>query len=162
MYALVMSKAQTHLTEPAAPWLRYQPMGLADLADAIVKRLYSNGIRPFKQFCMDWNYYTEDSRRKNILKEDIRGVCPAATLPAIASVVHGLCERDGLSDFLPEYLLESKAEEELVLPKIPINHPWLRKLRDAAPDVCWQHNVFYEEEMLYSTCSVLTSIRKQL
>lgn len=152
--------SRTQKLETASPNLRYEPMGLADLVDAIVKRLYGNRVRPYKQFCMDWNYYTKDSRREKILEEDIRDVCPPDILPAIASVVHGLCEKDNM--ICPEYLLEAKAAEEMLLGGIPVDHPYCREVRDGAPDVCWQHNVFYEEGLLYSTCSILTSIRKQL
>lgn len=154
-----MRSAQTP-TGTASPSLKYQPMGVDDLAYAIVNRLYGNRVRPYKQFIMDWNSYTEGRRRETILEEDISGTCPADVLPQIASVVHGLCERDGLA--CPEYLLEAKAAEETLLGGIPVDHPYCREVRDGAPDVCWQHNVFYEEDLLYSTCSVLTRLRKQL
>ncbi len=155
-----MNSAQTLLTETAVSRLRYQPMGLADLTDAIINRLYGNRIRPYAQFCMDWNYNPE--LRKSILEEDISGDCPPDVLAAVASVVHGLCEKDGLSHLLPAYLLEAKAAEELLLHGEPIDHPWSRDVRDAAPDVCWQHNVFYDTGLLYSTCNPLTSIRQRL
>lgn len=84
-------------------------------------------------------------------------------LPSIASVVHGLCTRDNLLHLLPAYLAEAKAEEETMLGGLPVaDHAFCRDIRDSSPGVCWQHNVFYEEGLLYTTCSVLTSIRKQL
>ena len=143
----------------ASDWV-YQPMGLADLAHGVAERLGRNEMVPYTQFCMDWNYYTENSRREKILREDIRGVCGETDLPAIASVLHGLCERDGLA--LPDYLLEAKADEERLLCGVPVATAWSRGVRDGALDLCWEHNIFYEENILYSTCDVMTSINKQL
>jgi len=162
MYALTMSNAQTLLTETAAPLSQYQPMSLADLAYAAVNRLGRNEMVPYTQFCMDWNYYTENGRREKILEEDVRDICSEEVLPAIASVLHGLCERDGLAHLLPSYLLEAKAEEERLLCGRPVATPWSRGVRDGALDLCWEHNVFYEESFLYTTCDVWTSINKQL
>lgn len=100
-----MSSAQTP-TETTSPNLQYQPMGLADLAYAAVNRLGRNEMVPYTQFCMDWNYYTENGRREEILEEDVRSICTEKVLPAIASVLHGLCERDGFMHLFPDYLEE--------------------------------------------------------
>ena len=140
--------------------LKYQPMDLGDLVYAVVNKIGRNQYVPYTQFVMDWNYYTENSRREKILEEDIQDICPADVLPFIASVVHGLCERDEME--CPEYLLEAKSEKEMLLGGYPVETPFGYKVRDESPDVCWQHNVFYEDGFLYTTCSVLTSIRKQL
>ena len=156
-----MSSAQTP-TETTSPNLQYQPMGLADLAYAAVNRLGRNEMVPYTQFCMDWNYYTENGRREEILEEDVRSICTKKVLPAIASVLHGLCERDGQVHLLPDYLMEAKSEEERLLCGVAVDDPWSRGVRDGALDLCWEHNVFYEENFLYTTCDVRTSINKQL
>ena len=140
----------------------YVPMDLADLACSAANLLGRNEMVPYTQFCMDWNYYTENDRREKILDEDISDICGDYVLPAVASVLHGLCERDGLSDLLPDYLLQAKAEEERLLCGVAVDDSWSRKVRDGSLHLCWEHNVFYEENILYSTCSVLTSINKQL
>ena len=142
------------------PNLKYEPMDLVDLVYAAVNKIGRNQMTPYTQFIMDWNYYTGNRRREKILQEDISDICPTEILPYISSVVHGLCERDGL--ICPDYMLEAKSEEEMLLAGYPVDSPFCYKVRDEAPDVCWQHNVFYEESYLYTTCSVLTAIRKEL
>ena len=159
-YHGIMAMPETE--DRLAPGWVYQPMGLADLARAAADPRIWNEIVPYTQFCMDWNYYTENSRREQILEEDIRGVGDETDLPAIASVLHGLCERDGLARLLPDYLLKAKADEEWLLCGEPVDTDWARGVRDGALHLCWEHNIFYEENILYSTCDVMTSINKQL
>lgn len=136
-------------------------MGLSDIVYGVVNRVGRNSLIPFTQFIMDWNCSTME-RKKEILEEDISDECPSNILPVIASVVHGLCDRDGLSLFLSEYLLEAKSEEGMTISGLPMESSFSFQVRDRSPDVCWQHNVFYEVEYLYTTCDVFTSINKDL
>ena len=72
--------------------------------------------------------------------------CPTDHAAAIASVVHALCDRDGYE--LPQSLKGLRAGSEITISLHPVATPFTRKVRNLSPEVCHEHKVFYEADLL--------------
>ena len=77
---------------------------------------------------------------------DLTPDCPTDHAATIASVVYALCDRDGYE--LPQCLKGLRADSEITLSLRPVATPFTRKVRSLSPEVCYEHKVFYEADLL--------------
>lgn len=115
-----------------------------ELPEAIAEVQIGMKTKPLVQFIMDWNHFPQD--REEMLSGELPPDCPTDHAAAIASVVHALCDRDGYE--LPQCLKGRQADSDITISLHPVNTPFTRKVRDKSPDICFEHKVFYEAEML--------------
>ena len=130
-------------TSQASP-LVFRSMTIGDLPEAISEVEAGMKTLPLLQFIMDWNHFPED--RQMMLSGSLPDDCPADHAAAIAAVIHALCDRDGY-DF-PKCLEGIKAKGDITISLSPVNTPYTRKVRDRAPAICFEHRVFFDEDML--------------
>lgn len=130
-------------TSHAQP-LVFRSMTIGDLPEAINEVEAGMKTLPLLQFIMDWNHFPED--RKMMLSGSLPDDCPTDHAAAIAAVIHALCDRDGY-DF-PKCLNGIKAKDDITISLSPVNTPYTRKVRDRAPAICFEHRVFFDEDML--------------
>lgn len=119
-------------------------MTIGDLPEAINEVEAGMKTLPLLQYIMDWNHFPED--RKMMLSGSLPDDCPTDHAAAIAAVIHALCDRDGY-DF-PKCLEGIKAKDDITISLSPVNTPYTRKVRDRAPTICFEHRVFFDEDML--------------
>ncbi|MYB03880.1 MAG: hypothetical protein F4Y13_06745 [Acidimicrobiaceae bacterium] len=100
--------------------------------------------RPLVQFVMDWRRYPEQ-----------RGAVLAAVPPPdtselvaakIASVVHALCDRDGVA--VPVWVHLCRAEPETALFGVRLRSGFGEVVRRRSPRVCAAHGVFFGADLL--------------
>ena len=115
-----------------------------ELPDAIAEVQIGMKTKPLVQFIMDWNHFPQD--REEMLSGELPPDCPTDHAAAIASVVHALCDRDGYE--LPQCLKGLQADSNITLSLRPVVTPFTRKVRSLAPEVCHEHKVFYEADLL--------------
>ena len=115
-----------------------------ELPEAIAEVRIGMKTKPLVQFIMDWNHFPQD--REEMLTGELPPDCPTEHAAAIASVVHALCDRDGYK--LPKSLKGLQADKEITLSLRPVATPFTRKVRSLSPEVCHEHKVFYEADLL--------------
>ena len=124
--------------------LVFRSMTIGDLSEAINEVEAGMKTLPLLQYIMDCNHFPED--RKMMLSGSLLDDCPTDHAVAIAAVIHALCDRDGYE--LPECLEGIKAKGDITISLSPVNTPYTRKVRDRAPAICFEHRVFFDEDML--------------
>ena len=124
--------------------LVFRSMTIGDLPEAINEVEAGMKTLPLLQYIMDWNHFPED--RKMMLSGFLPADCPTDHAAAIAAVIHALCDRDGYD--LPKCLEGIKAKSDITISLSPVNTPYTRKVRDRAPAICFEHRVFFDEDML--------------
>ena len=101
--------------------------------------------RPVVQFIMDWNCQPE--LQGEMLCE---GAAPssevAADLALIASVVHGLCDRDGIA--VPDWVREHRLTTPITMSGQPAESEWGQWVVSQAPAACAEHGVYFEADLL--------------
>ena len=101
--------------------------------------------RPVVQFIMDWN--DQPAMRSEML---CGGQPPIGSVPRdlalIAAVVHGLCDRDGITT--PDWVSMHKLVAPVTMTGQPVDDDWGKWVVSQAPGVCADHGVYFEEEML--------------
>lgn len=113
-----------------------------DLPAEMADPSYLTPTRPLAQFCSGWNNYPQ-ARAEMIAQKP---VCDSETLASIAVVVHALCNRDGVAT--PDWALTSKAAKPKLLNGHSVDDKFGDCVKAEAPDVCFQHEVYFEAEML--------------
>lgn len=101
--------------------------------------------RAIVQYIMDWNSRPV-SKRAYMLEGTPDPASGILNHAKVASVIHGLCQRDGLE--LPKWAESCRAPEPYALFGSRLVGHIGRKILDTAPDVCEQHNVWYPGYML--------------
>ena len=137
------STSATSKTSHARP-LVFRSVTIGDLPEAINEVEAGMKTLPLLQYIMDWNHFPED--RKMMLSGYLPDDCPTDHAAAIAAVIHALCDRDGY--ILPECLEGIEAEGDITISLSPVNTPYTRKVRDRAPVICFEHRVFFDEDIL--------------
>ena len=103
--------------------------------------------RPLIQFVDDWN--SKPLCREEMLTGEPPQDADPFLLAATASVVHALCDRDGLE--LPSWAKSVKVSPESTLSGCPVDTAFGKAVKSSAPPVCEQHGVYFEAELLNST-----------
>lgn len=104
--------------------------------------------RPLLQFIVDWNWLSH--RRDEMLAEPPDDTAELFLRAAAASVVHALCDRDGIE--LPTWADGLHNGKEVTLLGDPITTPFRERVKNKAPEVCQEHGVYFEaEELLLPT-----------
>ena len=106
-----------------------------------------------RQFVKDWAASDDDRRCAVIAKEPQRYrrrhrfTARRFDLARIASVVHGLCDRDCVP--VPAWVMRHRASRPISLTanKLP-QSKWTEWLRETAPSVCALHDVWFVPTML--------------
>lgn len=118
--------------------------------DMIAEMLKADSLmitRPLIQFVDDWN-------SKPLCREAMLAGTPPEDadpflLAATASVVHALCDRDGMA--LPSWAKSAKVSPGSTLSGCSVLTAFGRAVKSRAPSVCEQHGVYFEAELLNST-----------
>ena len=102
-------------------------------------------FRPVIQYIMDWNGLP--ARRTEMLAggEPPTGNTPS-DLALIAAVIHGLCARDGVP--VPDWVASHRLSPPATMTGRPLDSDWGRWVVSQAPQVCFDHGVFFEADML--------------
>lgn len=103
--------------------------------------------RPLIQFVDDWN--SKPLCREEMLTGEPPQDADPFLLAATASVVHALCDRDGLE--LPSWAKSVKVSPESTLSGCSVDTAFGKAVKSSAPPVCEQHGVYFEAELLNST-----------
>ncbi|WP_420637776.1 hypothetical protein [Candidatus Poriferisocius sp.] len=101
-------------------------------------------FRPVVQFIKDWNH--EPEQRLDML---CKGEAPHGEprdLAIIATVVHGLCARDGFDT--PSWVASQQLPEPMTLSGQSLDTDWGRWVVSQAPPVCSMHGVYFEASTL--------------
>lgn len=101
--------------------------------------------RAIVQYIMDWNS-RPIHKRLEMLKGTPHPDVGLLNHAKVASVIHGLCQRDGLE--LPKWAEECKAEEPYALFNCSLAGHYGNMIKSTAPSVCEIHNVWYPADML--------------
>ena len=118
--------------------------------DMIAEMLEVNSLmitRPLIQFIDDWN--SKPRCREEMLAGEPPQDADPFLLAATASVVHALCDRDGLP--LPSWAKSVKVSPESTLSGCSLDTAFGKAVKSSAPPVCEQHGVYFEAELLNST-----------
>ena len=106
-----------------------------------------------RQFVKDWAA-SDNSRRATMISEEPqryrywhRFAERRFDIAKIASVVHGLCDRDGMP--VPAWVMRHRSPRPIALTgtRLP-QSKWAEWLREAAPSVCAFHDVWFVPTML--------------
>ena len=98
--------------------------------------------RPLLQFIADWNWLS--NRRGEMLAEPPDDTAELFLRAAAASVVHALCDRDGIE--LPTWADGLHNGKEVTLLGDPITTSFRERVKSKAPEVCQEHGVYFEAE----------------
>lgn len=98
--------------------------------------------RPLLQFIADWNCLSH--RRGEMLMEPPDDTAELFLQAAAASVVHALCDRDGIE--LPTWADGLHNGKEVTLLGDPITTPFRERVKSKAPEACREHGVYFEAE----------------
>ena len=106
-----------------------------------------------RQFVKDWAASDDDRRCAVIAKEPQRYrrrhrfTARRFDLARIASVVHGLCDRDCVP--VPAWVMRHRASRPISLTANKLSQSkWTEWLRETAPSVCAFHDVWFVPTML--------------
>ncbi len=101
---------------------------------------------PLLQFIADWN---RSSVKSNLIENGPSyGGSDRLLLPSLASVVHALVDRHGMS--VPDWVWNHRLDEDWALfcdPEEAGSFFWERALREAPP-TCVHHRVFFHRRLL--------------
>ena len=103
--------------------------------------------RPLLLFIDNWNYMPH--RRMDMLAGEPPHDADRFLLAALASVVHSLCDRDGLP--LPDWAAEVSLVPEATLSGGSVATPFGKHVKAVAPSPCEKHGVYFEEDLLNRT-----------
>ena len=101
-------------------------------------------FRPLIQFVMGWNHWVE--HRAEMLDGPPPGDGDEFHLATIASVVHALAARDGIT--VPEWVHLYRAEPEATMSGIPVTTDFGQLVKAEAPPTCAEHGVYFDHEIL--------------
>ena len=102
-----------------------------------------SALRVFVQY---WNNTTAEGREA-MLDADLRAdAMEADDMASAAAVIHGLCVKDGLA--VPLWVHGRRATSPRTLSGLPAESSWGEYVKSRSPEVCWEHDVFFEESYL--------------
>ena len=99
---------------------------------------------PLAQFIMDWNH--SDKPAVLIERAPVYTGGNDLILPAIATVVHALCARDGVE--LPDWVLEHRATDDVMLFGGNVDSNLGKLIRMSSPPACRYHRVWFDSQLL--------------
>ena len=97
---------------------------------------------PRTRWIADWDWLPH--RRAEMLEGSPPENSDSFLLAATASVIHALCDRDGMDP--PEWTETACLKEERTLSGIPADSPFGRFAKSKAPAACAAHGVYFEAE----------------
>lgn len=118
-----------------------------DMIDEMLEADSRMITRPLIQFADDWNRMPH--RREEMLAGEPPEGSDPFLLAATASVVHALCDRDGMP--LPAWAENARFSPEATLSGLPVTTDFGRAVKESSLPVCEQHGVYFEEEILNRT-----------
>lgn len=130
------------LVSVGKPPADYQPLLARDMIDVMESSKSLMATRPLFQFIADWDWLPH--RRVEMLEGSPPENSDPFLLAATASVVHALCDRDGIEP--PEWTETAYLAEEHTLSGIPADTPFGRFVKSKAPPACAEHGVYFESE----------------
>ena len=98
--------------------------------------------RPLFQFIADWNWMPH--RRSEMIADPPPAKGDPFLLASLASVVHALCDRDGIP--VPGWVKGVRVDEERTLSGLPADSKFGRVVRRKAPSACSEHGVYFEAD----------------
>ena len=102
-----------------------------------------SALRVFVQY---WNNTTAEGREA-MLDVDLRAdAMEVDDMASAAAVIHGLCVKDGLA--VPLWVHGRKATSPQTLSGVPADSSWGEYVKSHSSEVCWEHDVFFEESYL--------------
>lgn len=125
-----------------APSRDYSFLTIRETVSEMEKSECQMRTRPLLQFIADWNWLSH--RRSEMLEEPPDGTAELFLRAAAASVVHALCDRDGIE--LPTWADGLHSGKEVTLLGDPITTPFRERVKSKAPEVCQEHGVYFEAE----------------
>lgn len=99
---------------------------------------------PLAQFVMDWNH--ADNPAALIEEAPAYAGGNDLILPAIAVVVHALCDRDSVR--LPDWVMKHRASDDVMLFGWNMNSNLAKLIRKASPSACKYHRVWFDAQLL--------------
>ena len=101
-------------------------------------------VVPISQFVVDWNWCDRPARL--IHDPPVYEGSDPLLLPSIAAVVHALADRDSIR--LPDWVLEYRAPEDVILFGGHMDTPLGGWVRQHAPSACAYHRVWFDASLL--------------
>ena len=102
-----------------------------------------SALRVFVQY---WNNTTVEGREAMLGADLQADAMEADDMASAAAVIHGLCVKDGLD--VPLWVHGRKATSPRTLSGLPADSSWGEYVKGHSPEVCWEHDVFFEESYL--------------
>ena len=128
----------------ATTWSYTTAMTVPRLAAEMLDPSWRHSDRPLVQFVMDWRRFPE--QRPQVLAVEPPAGTDEVTAAKMATVVHALCERDGLP--VPEWVHRHRLVAGVGLFGVPLDSPFGTTIRRRAPRVCAEHGVWFGADML--------------
>ena len=117
--------------------------GLMREDDELAAASRKSALRVFVQY---WNNTTAEGREA-MLDADLQAdAMEADDMASAATVIHGLCVKDGVA--VPLWVHGRKAISPRTLSGLPADSSWGEYVKSRSPEVCWEHDVFFEESYL--------------
>ena len=132
------------MTEAAATWRYTEALTVPALAAEMLDPSWRHADRALIQFIMDWRRFPD--QRQRVLEEAPPAGIDAVIAAKMATVVHALCERDGLAP--PTWIHQHRLDPGIGLFGVHLHTPYGRRLRRMAPRACAEHGVWFGADML--------------
>ena len=114
------------------------------LAEEMLDPSWRDADRPLIQFIMDWRRFPD--QRQQVLAEAPSADTDEVIAAKMATVVHALCERDGLA--APAWVHRHRLVPGIGLFGVPLDSPFGHTIRQRAPRICAEHGVWFGADML--------------
>ena len=131
-------------TKPVDPLRRARFYRVSEMPVRMAEPSARGSYRSLIQFVMCWNDWPD--HRSEMLDGPPPDDGDRFHLATIASVVHALCARDGLS--VPEWVHYYRADVEATIAGVPATSDFGRIVAAEAPPTCAQHGVYFDYELL--------------
>ena len=132
------------MTLTAAAWRYTEALTVPALAAEILDPSWRHADRPLVQFVMDWRRFPD--QRHHMMADEPPGGTDHVTASKMATVLHALCERDGLT--APQWVHRHRLDPGVVLFGVPLDSPFGHTIRRRASRVCAEHGVWFGADML--------------
>lgn len=134
-----MSMAITTVGRPPRDYPFNSAAEMIDVMEIAESRMRT---RPLFQFIADWNWMPH--RRSEMIADPPPTNSDPFLLASLVSVVHALCDRDGIS--VPDWVTGVCIEEERTLSGLSVDSRFGQVVKRKAPAVCSEHGVYFEAD----------------
>lgn len=132
------------MTQAVATWCYTEALTVPALAAEMLDPSWRHADRPLVQFVMDWRRFPE--QRPRMVAEEPPAGTDEVVAAKMATVLHALCARDGLT--APGWVHQHRLDPGIALFGVPLDSPFGDTISRRAPRVCAEHGVWFGADML--------------